>query len=230
MPLDALRRFINHPAPGLVFAAHEHAAAPERAHATPHEAGSPPSAEQLRTLDQLTSDNPKAFRALREWYTAHNGAALCILWDQHTQEQTAALGLLPIELWHEATKPWCTGGEFAELTESCPLYTAGHWRVIGTLASEGLSLVMFFGGTYEGIPLAGRMTCVGLDPALDVEDVLAENFEEFIDDFTTDPAEFFERVGFTWGVTTDKGSFSDPVAEYVSDIRNHPGLKPWPGQ
>jgi hypothetical protein len=209
-----------------VFPAHKWAPAPERAYATPHRAARGPSRAETAELARLAGSGSTELAALVEVYSQHNGAELCLLQDGLNQREVAALTLLPIQQWEEATEPW-RDGEIAEFMEGCELYRSGTWRVVAQLPSEDQSLVTFFGGVCRGEPLAGKMFCIGLDGLLGFEELLAPDFGAFIQEFTSNPAAVFERIGFCWYVKGKDGTYGDPIEGYVPDVRTHPHLTPW---
>jgi hypothetical protein len=225
--LEQLRAVLAHPAPGLLFAPHERAGAPERVYATPHEAGKTPPNAEIATLTKLASANPAALGGLVEVYSAMNGVSLCVLYEDINDRDVPAIAVSPIAEWEEATEPWVSG-EMAGFMDGCEMYGHGTWRVIGTLACEGQSLVMFFDGEHEGQPLAGRMFCIGLDGYLGYEELLAPSFDAFVSDLTSDPAALLNRVGFSWHVTAADGAiFGDPPEAYLRDVRGHRSLTEW---
>jgi hypothetical protein len=225
--LEQLRAFLAHPAPGLLFAPHERAGAPERVYATPHEAGGTPSKKDLATLAALTKANAADLDGLVRTCTAMNGAAFCTLYEGTNDRDVPAVALLPIADWDEATEPWVSG-EMAEFMEGCEIYTRGTWRVIGVLPSERQNLVMFFDGEHEGQRLAGRMFCIGLDGYLGYEEPLAPSFDAFVSDLTSDPAALLGRIGFGWHVTAKDGkTYGDPIEAYLADVRGHASLTTW---
>lgn len=226
MSLEAFRTLLSHPAPGLVFGAHQFAGVGERAYATPHHAAPPPSRPGMQLLESLTAKHRDALSDVVEVYSAHDGLGFCELYDRDMDRTVPALRLLPISGWEEATEEW-RSGDCSRFMEDVAMYHAGQWRVIGQMPCEGLSLVVFFGGDYEGKPLAGRMFCLGLDGYLGYEEELAPSLDAFARSFAADPAAVFKRIGFGWGVETERGNFGDPIQSYVADVRGHPSLTRW---
>jgi hypothetical protein len=223
--LATLRSLFAHPAPGLLFAAHSRAGVGERAFSSPHRAEPPPPADQAAALVALCAANPLAHADLIEFYLAHNGAELCLLWHDDGETEEAALTLLPISYWDGITSEWSTG-HLRDFMSGCDMYTHGTWRVIAQMPSEGMCLTYFFDGEHEGESLACRMCCIGLDGYLGFEETLAMGFGAFASEFSRDPAAFFNRIGFCCGVSGNGGNFGDPVDLYLPDVHAHPSLRP----
>ncbi len=226
--LDHVNAMFSDPAPGLVFSKHERAAKPRRAHPTPHTwKGSMTGAERA-VLDALAPPGDAALADLRALYARSNGVDLFTLTCPDCDDPHPAVQFLPVGEWEEKTAAWKPGGMCASFMEECPLYTCGEWRIIATLASEGMSLVMFFSGEHEGEPQAGRLYCIGLDGYLGFQELLAPDLGTLIGDIRRDPAAFFKRLGFSWVVNGEAGSFGDEIEGYAPDVRAHDAYAPWP--
>jgi len=156
MSLHAFRAMLSHPAPGLVFAAHEFAGVGERAYATPHSAAGPPSASDLRLLESLAAKHRDLLGGVLETYAAHDGMGFCELYDRGMDRVVPALQLLPISEWEDATEVW-RSGDCADFLDRDGMYQGDRWRVVGQMPSEGVCVVVFFDGEHEGKALAGRV-------------------------------------------------------------------------
>ena len=223
--MASIRELMAHPAPGLVFGPHERAKLPRRAHPTRHKSWSPISERERAELDGLIAGAPE-LADLAELYAWSNGLDLFALPGPGGDEQAWALSLLPVRQWAGATARWLPGGECESFMEECELYHNGTWRIFATFPSEGMNLVLFFSGEYEGRALAGRIFCLGLDGYLGFEDEVAPSFSALMQEIGRDPAGFFDRLGFTWEVQSPAGWFGDPIEAYVADVRDHPDAKP----
>lgn len=224
----AVQSFLAHPAPGIVFEPHDGAHVPERAYATPHQSGKRTFWWQRRQFTSLTRSHSERFEGMRSVYRKYNGLSLCHMKDPLYKREVPALRILPLAAWDEATQPW-KSGDLAPFLNGCDIYNQATWRVFGTLSSESQCLVIFFDGEMDGRPLAGNIFCIGLDGCLGFEEVLANSFDEFLIEFTTNPIAIFEKVGFTWAVADNQGRYYGDVAgKYVPDVRTHPKYANWP--
>ena len=225
--LESIDALMAHPFPGLVFKPHGDAGVPRRAHPTPHLLKGAMSEQEQQELAQLAG-GASALQGLVDFYRRSNGADLYILKCPNCEVPHPAISFLPVSEWAAATAAWQPGGEMASFMEGCDLYTQTTWRVIASLPSEEMRLVQFFSGHYQGQDVAGRICNIGLDGYLGFEDVVAESFEGLLASIINDPAEFFNRLGFTWIVETDQGCYGDPIEGYTPNLQLHPDRAPWP--
>ncbi len=226
--VDAVLAMLDHAAPGMLFPEHDAAEAGDRVYLTPHRAGAPAGWWGLRKARRLAARAPDAAASLLALYRRHNGVALCEMppiRELQSARPAYAVSLLPVDQWARATQDWLPGGEKASFMEGCDLYRNGTWRVIGGIADEGMSIVMFFDGEFRGVPQAGKCYCIGLDGILGFEEVLADSFDALLTKIGTDIVGLLNTVGFTWTVKGRDGSFyGDPPGEYLADARSHPAL------
>lgn len=221
---EALISMLRDPAPGMRFAAHEQTGIPERVHRTPHFSPPPASLFARRAIKKLCRESPELREQLLSIYRRHDGVALCMMPDVGEVPGRPAITLLPVRYWKPASRPFIDG-DMASALEGCPLYQSGTWRVIGEVSSESNSIILFFDGEYEGVPLAGRSYCVGLDGYLGHEEVLAESFEDLLQMLGLDIVGLIETIGYTWYVKAADGStYGDVPSEYLSDVRGEPLL------
>lgn len=224
---ECIDELLSHPAPGLIFAAHDRIGLPRRAHPTPHLFKGAMSEQEVRELSQLANGAP-VLQGLVDFYRRSNGADLYTLKCPNCEVPHPAISFLPVSEWAAATAAWQPGGEMASCMEGCDLYTQTTWRVIASLPSEEMRLVQFFSGHYEGKDMAGRICSIGLDGRLGYDEVVAENFDGLLASIANDPVEFLDRLGFTWIVETDRGRDGDPIEGYTPNLQLHPDRASWP--
>lgn len=216
-----------HPAPGIIFDALDRRGIPRRAHPTRHAWGGGMTLAERQELTGLVAGSPQLADVV-EVYERSNGVDLFGLKCPHCDEPHWGLSLLPVSEWAAATARWQADGECASFMEGCSIYAYGQWRVIASLADEGMQLVQFFSGEYQGRQLAGNIFCIGLDGCLGFEEEIAPSLSSLMNEIVDDPAAFFRRLGFGWSVATDDGIFSNTIEQYVADVRGHPDAAPWP--
>jgi hypothetical protein len=225
--LECIDELLSHPAPGLIFAAHDRLGLPRRAHPTPHLFKGAMSELEDQELARL-ANGAATLQGLIDFYRRSNGADLYILKCPNCEVPHPAISFLPVSEWAAATAAWQPGGEMAFCMEGCDLYAQTTWRVIASLPSEEMRLVQLFSGQYQGQDVAGRICCIGLDGYLGFDEVLAESFEGLLASIIKAPADFFNRLGFSWIVETDQGRCGDVIEGYTPNLQSHPDRAPWP--
>lgn len=217
----------SHTAPGLVFDEHRAAGQPRRARSTPHQLGGRPSWWSRRVVRRLASH--PALSDFAEFYTAHDGADLCIMPDPFNGGQTAALSLLPVREWEPATAQFTRRHALRRWqAEEVPLYRSAPWRVFALSPDEGFCLTIFFGGEHEGVPLAGKIYHLALDGPLAADEPVAPTFHDLLRQLGTDLGGFLDRIGFTSSVQGPGGGwYGDPPIGYLEDVTKDPDYTPW---
>jgi|GEM_PF-4784838 len=221
--LNLLLETLEDPAPGLFFDKHKRAKVPKRAYRSGHANNPSSTASEIAQLKELCGTLPNGLDALTDLYRLHNGVRMYQLPKRGTDTAVYAVELYPLKDWDTHTAYW-TSEDMTWAMDDCPLYKCGPWRVIGTFGSEAMSIVMFFGGVYEGIEQAGRCYCLGLDGYLGYEEELAESFEQFAIQLSGKRiVDTFDRVGFTSFIQTEvmdgrPVGFGDVVKKYLPDV------------
>ncbi len=221
--LNLLLGTLKDPAPGLIFGKHKLANLPKRAYRSGHEAGPGADAEALSRLRSLCGSMPNGLDALVDLYTVHDGLKMYRMPERSSGETRYAVSLYPLAEWDEQTAIW-TADDMAWAMEDCPLYKCGPWKVIGGFGSESMSIVMFFGGEFEGVDQAGRCYCLGLDGYLGYEEELAQSFEQLAVHLSgkliVDTLNYVGFAGFVETEVIDGRSigFGDVVKKYIPDV------------
>ncbi len=199
----------NHPAPGLHFPAIEWAERDEFVVPAPHRFGDPADETRLEELRKRTAACPALQTDLLDFYTRWNGASLCCLPDLLNGEATAALNILPIEDWDEATDDLLEGLE--------DIYIPGTYFVLAASPQEGTQLTLFTEGMLEGEPLAGKVFYLSMDPVLGPTEAVASSFNDLLDRFASNPAGFLEHIGYSHIVSGKSGIFGAVADRYLPD-------------
>lgn len=226
LPASFLDLF-NHPAPGLVFGPHERAGVGRRAYHAPHFLPGRPLWWRRRLVRKLASRHPAALADFVEFYTAHDGCALCIRPDTLNGGYAAALTFLPVAVWSAAIRPFLRAGDRAWALDELPFYRSGEWRVFAASPSESTCLTIFFDGEHQGRSLAGQIYYISLDPVLSMKEPLAPTFADLLDRIGRDPAAFLSDMGYCSHVQSEQGDYyGDPAEAYTPDVRTHPDHAP----
>lgn len=217
----------THPAPGLVFGPHDAAHVGRRAYDAPHFLPGRPMWWQRRHVRKLASRHPGELADFAEFYTAHDGCALCIRPDTLNGGHAAAFALLPVAAWNAATRPFLRPRKRTWELEDIPVYRSGEWRVFAASPSESTCLTIFFDGEHAGRPLAGQVYYISLDPIADMHEPFAPSFGELLTRIGRDPARFLDDIGYCGHIMVGPGrAYGDPVEAYTSDVRSHADYTP----
>jgi hypothetical protein len=220
---DRFEALLKHPAPGLHFPPPRYAEVGEYILPVAHRPGSPAAPAGMKTLREFAGRSDAVLAQLAEFYRRYNGVDLCCLPDVLNGGEEAGLAILPIEQWELETDD-LTGPDAEEMFEGLEdMYKPGNFVVIGTNNSEGTRLVLFTAGEDGGQPLAGKLTCVALDPVLGFDEIVAPTFYDLLETFAADPAAFLKRIGYCHAVRSKAGRLYGAVADqYLPDIRGLP--------
>ena len=216
-----LQSLLAHPAPGILFGAHERAGIPERIRPTRHAAKPPARPADLEELRAALAHAPEVLAQWLPFHQACDGFELCILPDSMNGVEEPALSLLSIQDSEAITRTYEPEGEMAWLTEEIPdLYTPGNFRIIASSPSEGTTLTLGLQGELDGKPLAGRIFYLAMDPVCDFD--LFPSLTALLDAMSSDPGALIKDLGYCAAAVGASGIYGDPPERYFPDIRNDP--------
>ncbi len=219
IPREFLALFRD-PAPGLVLEACQEAGLPEHGIAVEHRLHRRPSKTALARLSALGEGG--GVPELREFYSKHDGAELCIRRRPQLEAGEPLVRLEPIESWAELTATYQPGGEYDwtidhnAYRKTGALYRGSDpWIVFGRIEHGPACLTTFLRGPNEG-----RIYYLAPEPGFDIVRPVAKSFLALLARMGADLAGFLHLCQATVAVpprAEDDFPYGLAVLQYVPD-------------
>jgi hypothetical protein len=237
------RAIFKDPAPGLLLK-WEDAGFPQFGVSVKHCLGGRPTRSALAKLN--AAGKGRDMPALREFYTKHDGAELCIRRDPQAEAEVALIKFQPIERLHEFTAKYMPGGEYDwtidhnSYKRTSQLYR-GYVKELGIVrrvrAYRWIAFALLDRGpgcltTFLSGPNEGSVFFLAPEPGFNILRPVAKSFDDLLRRIGSDLAGFLRlcRVRVTF-VGADGSHYGLDPLQYLPDARRNTdfhGRDPYP--